>query len=403
VVADTLSRRDTEDHTEVATLSAPAFSVFDTLRAELDAVPDLRQLKTEVAAGTHGEHWRLVDSLVVLKGRVYVPPGSPVVPDILTAAHGAGHEGTEKALHRLRADFHIPDARTVVHDWVRKCGVCQRNKTEQLHPTGLLQPLTVPTTMWTDIAMDFIEGLPKIHGKSVILTVVDRFSKSTHFVPLEHPYTVATVACAFFNNIIKLHGIPSSIVSDRDPVFTSRFWKEMFGLAGVTLQFTSAFHPQADGQSEATNKIVAMYLRCLTGDRPRQWLQWLPWAEFCYNSSFQTSLRTTPFRVVYGRDPPSLRSYSPEEARLPAVDAQLRECDEFLQEVRDRLEQAQQHHKDCYDRKHRQLEFQVGQWVWLRLLHRPMASMGVAGVGSVGPNSLGRSRSQRGLATWPTD
>jgi hypothetical protein len=119
--------------------------------------------------------------------------------------------------------------------------------------------------------------------------------------------------------------------------------------------------PQADEQSEATNKIVAMYLRCLTGDRPRQWLQWMSWAEFCYNSSFQTSLRTTPFRVVYGWDPPSLRSYSLGEAMLPAVDAQLRERDEFLQEVMDRLEQAQQHHKDCYDRKHRQLEFQVGQ------------------------------------------
>jgi hypothetical protein len=118
--------------------------------------------------------------------------------------------------------------------------------------------------------MDFVEGLPKVHGKSVILTIVDRFSKSAHFVPLGHPYTATTVVRAFFDNIVKLHGIPSSIVSDRDPVFTGHFWKALFGLAGVTLQFTSAFHPQADGQSEATNKIVVMYLRCLTGDRPRQ-------------------------------------------------------------------------------------------------------------------------------------
>jgi hypothetical protein len=132
--------------------------------------------------------------------------------------------------------------------------------------------------------MDFVEGLPKVHGKSVILTIVDRFSKSAHFVPLGHPYTATTVVRAFFDNIVKLHGIPSSIVSDRDPVFTGHFWKALFGLAGVTLQFTSAFHPQADGQSEATNKIVVMYLRCLTRDRPRQWLQWLPWAKFCYNS-----------------------------------------------------------------------------------------------------------------------
>jgi hypothetical protein len=90
-------------------------------------------------------------------------------------------------------------------------------------------------------------------------------------------------------------------------------------MAGVKLQFTLTFHPQSDGQSEATNKIVTLYLRCLIGDRPRDWLRWLPWVEFCYNSSFWSSLRTTPFKVVYGRDLPSIHSYSPREARLLAV------------------------------------------------------------------------------------
>jgi len=129
--------------------------------------------------------------------------------------------------------------------------------------------------------MDFIEALPRVNGKTIILTVVDRFSKYAHFIPLGHPYTAASVAKAFFQEIVRLHGLPATIVSDRDPVFTSDFWKELFNLTGVRLQFTSAFHPQSDGQSEATNKIIAMYLRCLTGDRPRQWVRWLPWAEFC--------------------------------------------------------------------------------------------------------------------------
>jgi len=137
--------------------------------------------------------------------------------------------------------------------------------------------------------MDFIAALPRVNGKTVILTVVDRFSKFAHFIPLSHPYTAASVARVFFQEIVRLHGLPSSIVSDSDPVFTSAFWKELFSLSGVKLQFTSAFHPQADGQSEATNKIIAMYLRCLTGDHPRQWIRWLPWAEFCYNSSYQAS------------------------------------------------------------------------------------------------------------------
>jgi hypothetical protein len=193
----------------------------------------------------------------------------------------------------------------------------------------------------------------------------------------------------FFSEIVRLHGIPESIVSDRDPVFTSGFWRELFRLAGVKLQMTSAFHPQSDGQSEATNKIVAMYLRCLTGDRPRNWLEWLPWAEFCYNTSYQQSIKTSPFELVYGRPPPSIRSYAVGDARLPAVEKAMTERDEFLAEVRDRLEQAQQHYKAVYDRRHRPVQFAPGQWVWLRLLHRPVASLNVQGRGKLGPRFFG--------------
>jgi hypothetical protein len=122
------------------------------------------------------------------------------------------------------------------------------------------------------------------------------------------------LAHVFFDSIIKLHDILSTIVSDRDPVFIRYFKKELFTMAGVKLHFTSVFHPQVDGQFKATNRIIAMYLHCLTGDRPRQWLQWLLWVEYWYNSSFQASLRASSFKVMYGRDPPSLQAYSPGEA-----------------------------------------------------------------------------------------
>ena len=144
-----------------------------------------------------------------------------------------------------------------------------------------------------------------------------------HFVPLGHPYTALTVAQAFFDNIVKLHGFPSSIVSDRDPVFTSTLWSELFTLAGVKLRLSSAFRPQTDGQSEVANRVLGVYLRCLAGDRPRSWLRWLPWAEYCFNTSYQSALRTTPFQVVYGREPPTLASYQPGLARVVAVDKQL--------------------------------------------------------------------------------
>jgi hypothetical protein len=227
-----------------------------------------------------------VVGVITIDGRVYVLASSASLQAILDNAHGAGHEGTEKTLHRVRADFHILGAQALVCEFVRACAICQRNKSDHLHPAVLLQPLEVPSSIWLDIVLDFIEGFPRVNGKTVILMLVDRFSKYAHFVPLGHPYTATTVARAFFNNIVRLHGMPTSVVSDRDPVFTCHFWKELFKLSGVQLRFSSAFHLQSDGQLEATNRIITMYLRCLAGDRPRQWLQWLSWAEYCYNTAY---------------------------------------------------------------------------------------------------------------------
>jgi hypothetical protein len=228
--------------------------------------------------------------------------------------------------------------------------------------------------VWADISMDFIEGLPKVGGKSVILTVVDRFSKYAHFIPLGHPYTAASVARAFFNGIVRLHGFPTSIVSDRDPVFTGNVWRDLFKLADITLRMSMAFHPQTDGQSEVVNKIIVMYLRCITGDRPRAWVDWLSWAEYCYNTSFHSALRATPFEVVYSRSQPIL-PYRAGSARTEAAATLLRGRDAILTEARQRLIQAQQLARKYYDANHRELEFDVGAWVWLRLLHRMAQSL----------------------------
>jgi hypothetical protein len=111
---------------------------------------------------------------------------------------------------------------------------------------GCLCCCPVPSAVWADIGLDFVEALPRVNGKTVILSVVDRFSKYCHFIPLAHPYTVGSVVQAFFADIVHLHGVPQSIVSDRDPVFTSTFWCELMRLMGTKLHMTSAFHPQSD-------------------------------------------------------------------------------------------------------------------------------------------------------------
>jgi len=266
MVADALSRRDAEEGTKYAALSAPLFTVSDDIRAAV--AEDTAWDGFHSKADRQEDGWAWINGLLVKAGKVFVPRTVPLVQSLFAKAHGTAHEGVQKTLHRLRADFYIPGDKGIIQQFVRQCKVCQRNKTDHLRPGGLLPPLPVPAAVWADLAMDFVEGFPKVNGKSVILTVVDCFSKYAHFIPISHPYTAASVARVFFDEIIRLHRIPSSIVSDRDPVLTSSFWKELFQLAGVKLQYTSAFHPQSDGQSEATNKIIMMYLRCLTGDRP---------------------------------------------------------------------------------------------------------------------------------------
>jgi hypothetical protein len=248
--------------------------------------------------------WAIVDDILQFSGRLYIPPTSPLLQELLAAIHEDGHEGMQHTLHHLQRDFHFPNMR--------------RYKSEHLHPAGLLMPLPVPQGVWTDVALDFVEGLPKLRGKMVILTMVDRLSKYCHIVPLAHPYSAKSVAQAFFADIVRLHGVPKSLVSDRDLVFTSKFWKELMHLSGTKLHMTTAFHPQSDSQSESSNRVIVMYLCCLTGDRPLQWLQWLPWAEYTFNTAYHSSLRDTPFRVVYGRDPPSIRSYEPGETPVAA-------------------------------------------------------------------------------------
>ena len=177
--------------------------------------------------------------------------------------------------------------------------------------------------------------------------------------------------------------MPQSIVSDRDPIFTSTFWRELMRLVGTKLHMTTTFHPQSDGQSKAANRVIIMYLRCLTGDRPRHWLQWLTWAEIVFNTAYQSSLRDTPFQVVYRRDPPTIRSYEPGDTRVAAITKNMEEHQEFLADIRARLEQAQAVQKQHYDKAHREVSYKVDDWVLLRLRQRPVASLPHATTGKL--------------------
>jgi len=159
--------------------------------------------------------------------------------------------------------------------------------------------------------MDFIEGLPKSHGKEVIWVVVDRLSKYVHFVTLSHPYSAEDVAQAYLDNIFKLHGLPNSIVSDKDAVFISSFWQSLFSVLGVDLLLSSAYHPQIDGQTEVLNRCLETYLRCMCLHNSKDWTKWLSLAEWWYNTNYFSASQMTPYEVIYNQAPPLHLPYLP--------------------------------------------------------------------------------------------
>lgn len=151
--------------------------------------------------------------------------------------------------------------------------------------------------------MDFVEGLPQFGRYNCLLVVVDRFSRYAHFIPLAHPYIAAKVANLFVSQVYKLHGLPETIVFDRDPVFTSRFWRDLFKEIGTELKMSTPYHPTTDGQTKRVNQCVQTYLRCFVHSCPHQWSKWIHLAEYWYNTSYHSTLDSSPFVVLYGHEP----------------------------------------------------------------------------------------------------
>jgi hypothetical protein len=215
--------------------------------------------------------------------------------------------------------------------------------------------------------MDFIESLPVSNGMSVILVIVDRFTKCSHFIAIKHPYTATSIAQIFLDNIVRLHGIPKSIVSDRDKIFTSNFWAELFKLLKTDLKLSFAYHPHTDGQTKRVNQCLEMYLRCAVHDTPKQWTKWLPLAELWYNTAFHSSLQCSPYKALYGMDPSPGIIPQLKLTEHPDVADILKEMQLFTELLKTQLAKAQNRMKLFADNNRTERTFQVGKKVLLKL------------------------------------
>jgi transposase InsO family protein len=203
--------------------------------------------------------------------------------------------------------------------------VCQQAKPKRVKYTGLLPPISISDNAWHTVSMDFVKRLPLSGNADSVLIVVDKFTRYAHFLPLKHPYTTETVARVFLDNIYKLHGMPQAIISGRDKIFTSSFWRELFSLTQVQLCMSTTYHPQFNGQTEKVNRCMKTYLRCFVNACHKKWMKWLSLAEFWYNTSFHSAMGRSPFEAPY--------RHSPRYLGIPSVpNSSAIDIDQWIQE-----------------------------------------------------------------------
>ena len=301
--------------------------------------------------------------------QLYLPPGQ-FRDFILQECHDtrySGHFGIKKTQELIQRDFFWPTLQQDVTSYVQTCEECQRNKASNQRSAGLLQPLEIPGQRWERVSMDFITHLPRTRaGYDTLLVIVDYITKMMILRPTHSTATAVDTARIFMDAVIRVHGVPQTIVSDRDTRFTSNFWREICRVMGTTLAMSSGFHPQTDGQTERANRSIEEMMRAYVGRRQNDWDERLGMIEYAYNNSVHSSSGYSPFYLCYGRHPLSpVQLLSQAESKNAAADAFLRQLEEDVAHALENLQRAQDRQKRYADRRRRDLELQVGDEVLL--------------------------------------
>ena len=323
---------------------------------------------------------RFIDNFLFQDGLIYLKDSNnsklciPNVQDIKLKlfhdhhdSNSAGHFGLDRCYDSISKYYYWRGLKKELYEYIASCETCQKSKQSTQAPNGLLFPHDVPSHNWEVISMDFVTAFPDDNGFNSVFVVVDKLSKMAHFIPTSKDVTAVGTAWLFFNNVFRYHGLPTKIISDRDPKFTSNFWTELMKLVDVKLNLSTSHHPQTDGQSERTIRTLEQLLRSTLNGNTTNWTKMLPSIEFAYNSTKQASTGISPFYCVYGREPitPSFFSTSSISSSSPAVISQASEIAYVIQEVKVNLEDAIQYQKEYVDKHRTDVSFKEGEEVLL--------------------------------------
>ncbi|GKA59605.1 reverse transcriptase domain-containing protein [Tanacetum coccineum] len=384
VVADALSRKEREPPLRVRALVMTIS--LDLPKQILNAQTEARKLeniKKEDVGGMLIENAKFpeaireqkleprADGTLCLNGRSWLPCYGDLRTVIMHESHKSKysiHPGSDKMYQDMKKLYWWPNMKADIATYVSKCLTCAKVKAEHQRPSGLLVQPKIPEWKWDNITMDFVTKLPKTsQGYDTIWVIVDRLTKSAIFTPMRETDPLDKLARLYLKEVVTRHGIPVSIICDRDPRFASNFWRSLQNALGTNLDMSTAYHPQTDGQSERTIQTLEDMLRACAIDFGKGWVNHLPLVEFSYNNSYHASIKAAPFEALYGRKCRSPVCWTEVgEAQILGPEL-IQETTEKIIQIKQRMQAARDRQKSYADLKRKPMEFQVGDKVMLKV------------------------------------
>ncbi|GKA08372.1 putative reverse transcriptase domain-containing protein [Tanacetum coccineum] len=372
VVADALSRKERIKPLRVRALVMTLHPKLPSqiLEAQTEAIKE-ENIKAENLRGMDKAFEVRPDGTRCIKNRSWLPLFGNLRDLIMHESHKSKysiHPGSDKMYQDLKKLYWWPNMKAIIAEYVGKCLTCSRVKAECQKPSGLLIQPEIPTWKWERITMDFVTKLPKTSsGHDTIWVIVDRLTKSAHFIPTRATNSMETLTRLYIKEIVSRHGVPISIISDHDSHFTSRFWQSLQNALGTQLDMSTAYHPKTDGQSERTIQTLEDMLRACVIDFGKGWERHLPLVEFSYNNSYHASIKATPFEALYGRkcrSPVCWAEVGDVQLTGPEI---IHETTKKIVQIRQRLQAARDRQRSYANVRRKPLEFQVRDRVMLKV------------------------------------